>query len=279
MHDGKPYIVKFNATGNVKTELDKGSVKGFLQIFETQFPLSKQAREKGRVQSIMKVESTNKIKELMLEFVSSKSVCFQSASGPGQDAATKGPNSDLDCLHTYGFTSSMRFSGTEYMGMSALRYSVKGDREVVIVNAAEMWPILREHHAEEAAKLSAEKNVTSFMGEKLMYAQVEDAWVQALFKEESSAIMWKGIVPEGSLFFVPAGVLLLEPRASTTALAWASAWHWTTRQKCSLNNLDVLLAAHMMYAGANDRLAVRWRDVLSRAKKPAEAAGTVAPPS
>ena len=169
--------------------MSKDTVKGFLQIFETQFPLSKQAREKGRVQSVIKVESTNKIKELMLEFVSSKSRCFQSTSGP--DDSAKNPNSDLGCLHTYGFTSSMRFSGTEFMGMAAVRFGVRGDREVVAVNAADLWPIVLEHHAEEAAKLSAEKNVASFLGEKLMYGSCECAWVQALLKEKS-AIIWEG---------------------------------------------------------------------------------------
>ena len=250
--------------------MSKDTVKGFLQIFETQFPLSKQAREKGRVQSVIKVESTNKIKELMLEFVSSKSRCFQSTSGP--DDSAKNPNSDLDCLHTYGFTSSMRFSGTEFMGMAAVRFGVRGDREVVAVNAADLWPIVLEHHAEEAAKLSAEKNVASFLGEKLMYGSCECAWVQALLKEKS-AIIWKGVVPEGSLFFVPAGVILLE-RSINNRIGMGLRMALDDTSSSSLKNLDVLLAAHMVYADGNDKLALRWQDVLTRAKKPAVAAGS-----
>ena len=268
LHSGVPYIVQSKAVESLKEELAKDSVKGFLQIFETQFPLSKQAREKGRVQSVMKVESTARLKELMMELVSGKVKVFNG----------DGPNSDMDCLHSYGFTSNMRYGGTEYLGLGTVRYAVKGSREVVIVNASEMWPLLLEHHAEEASKLAADKLVANFLGEKLLHVKCDDAWVQALLKTGKS-IMWRALVPEGSMLFVPAGVILLE-RSTNNCLGMGLRMAVDDSSNQSLANLDTLLAAHMTYADAKDKLVARWQDCVNRARKssaPAPAASSGQP--
>ena len=64
LHDGKMYIFKPAKTAKaVMAHLEKNTVKGALQIFEAQFPISNQARQHGRVQTVFKLEGAEKVKE------------------------------------------------------------------------------------------------------------------------------------------------------------------------------------------------------------------------
>ncbi len=268
LHHGEPYIISAKGVaGTMNEELNKESVKGFMQIFETQFPLSKQAREKGRAQSAVKVDGIGKLREALMSFVSAKCKAFK---GDGN-----GLNSDLEHLSAYGFSSAMRYAGAEYLGMSSIRYSMKGEREVVLCNASDVWPVIRDSHSDEVGKLSGDRVVTSFLGDKLMQASLEDSWVQALMKEAKEngdkKVMFRGIVPEGSVFVVPAGVILME-RSLNQKLALGLRLALQDTSKSSMRNLEILLGVHSTYADAADKLAKRWSDVLSHGKQNPEPA-------
>ena len=257
LYSGSPFIITSKATDVLRTEVERDAIKGFLQIFETQFPLSKQAREKHRVQSVMKVDS--KLKELMLGFASSKCVPFKG----GDDGA----NADMDTVSAYGFTGNMLYGGCEYQGLSALRFSCKGEREVALCSVADLWPIVSAACGDEVRAMSMEKPVTAFLAEKLLRAQFQDNWMVALLEkpEDQKKIFWKGVVPEGSMFFIPAGMILVE-RALNQKLGLGLRLSVQDSSEMSVRNLEKLIGVHMTYAVDSCRLAKRWQNVLSHAK-------------
>ena len=252
LENGEPYLLTAKGVETVKAELGKDTIKGFMQIFETQFPLSKQARERGRVQSVMKIDGACKLKEALLSFVSDKCSGFKA----------EGPNADMEQISAYGFTAAMKYSGAELLGMSAIRYAVKGDREIVLCNAATLWPLIRDSNSEEAAQLSAEKVVTSFLGDKLMNASLEDPWATTCGNKEDGKIMWRGVVPEGSIFVVPAGVILME-RSLNNKICMGLRLSLVDKSQFSIKNLQTLLGVHSTYAESSDKLVKRWQDVVS----------------
>ena len=253
LHEGGVYLLK-NA-GAMQAEVESVSgLKGFLQIFETQFPMSKQAKEKQRAQSQVKIDGMGKIKEAMMSCCSSRCTAFPSSG--------ESPNVSLSEVFAYGFTSTMKFSGTEFLGMSSVRYSMKGEREVVVCSAAELWAILdpTQNH-----RFSNERIVTTVLGEKLWSSRLDEPWIQDLLKkgkaDGSSKIFYKGVVPENSVLFLPAGVILCE-RALNNKVSIGLRMSVKDVSQLAKKNLEMLLTVHKTYAENNCKLLARWEDAV-----------------
>ena len=258
LHSGGVYLVK-NATA-VKKELDACSnVRGFVQIFETQFPMSRQAKERQRAQSGMKIEGVAKIREAMLTYCSSTCTAFGESS----------PNRDLNELNVYGFTPTMQYSGAEYQGVANLRYSIKGEREIVVCMASDFWSILQDHNYKRG-RLSAERPVTTVLGEALWGSRIEDDWVSSLLQKgkdggSNSKIFFRAVIPEDSVLFCPAGCVLCE-RSINNKLSVGIRLAVKDPSAKAVESLKTLLNVHKTYSTIGqteeDKLTKRWTDAV-----------------
>ena len=118
-------------------------LKGFLQIFETQFPMSKQGKEKQRAQS------------QVMSCCSSKCTAFPSSG--------ESPNVSLSEVFTCGFTSTMKFSGIEFLGMSSVRLSFALQQ-----SCGRSW---------------IRPRTIAFQMKKLWSSRLDEPWIQALLKK------------------------------------------------------------------------------------------------
>ena len=255
LHAGGAFVLKNVESMNAGIDSVNG-LRGFLQIFETQFPMSKQAKEKQRAQSLIKMDGLSKIKESMLSFCSSKCSAFPSAG----DSVNVG----LTEVNAYGFTSTMRFSGSEYLALASVRYSLKGEREIVSCSPRDLWEILQQRQS-TPLRFTAERMVTTVLGETLWASRLDDAWVQELIKkgkaDPKTKIFFKCVVPENSVLFLPAGVMVCE-RALNMKVGIGLRMTVADASDISKANLQMLRSIHNTYAEENCKLRARWEDAL-----------------
>ena len=122
-----------------------------VQIFETQFPCSKQAKTTGRAQTPLKSENAKKVFETMLEYKHPTCVVMQEHSD----------------VSVFGFMDSMVYSGVEFNALGSFRMALKGQREVVLLGFADLWEALPSDR-KQSANFNDEYNVTAFAGDLLM---------------------------------------------------------------------------------------------------------------
>ncbi|CAE7886579.1 unnamed protein product, partial [Symbiodinium sp. KB8] len=254
LHQGGIYMVKDAST--IQGELGNQSYQGFLQIFETQFPMSKQAKERNRAQSAIKIQGVTKLKEAMLSYCSSKCSAFASSC-----------NADLAEVGAYGFTSAMTYAGTEYFGMSTVRYAIKGEREIVAASAEDLWAVLQENGVE--MKMSNERPVSSILGDRMWQSRLEEPWIQSLMlkgKEGASGgsqkIFYRGVIPEGSLLFVPSGFIVCE-RSLNGRIGLGLRLSVQDSTEKAQAALQKLVNVHKTYSESTCKLLSRWTDALS----------------
>ena len=254
LHEGSVFVVKNAASMKAEVE-SSAAVKGFMQIFETQFPMSRQAKERQRAQSSMKVDGSNKLKETMLSYCSSQCACF-----------TNEANLDLKDISAYGFTPAMRYSGSEFMGMSTVRYALKGEREIIVCSATRLWKALHQSSV-DAGALSTSRPVTTALAETVWQSRFEDQWIQDLMRQGqadgNAKVFYRGVVPENSMLFLPAGVILCE-RALNNKVAIGLRLSVKDSSPTATSNLQTLLNVHRTYAEEGCNVAARWRDALGQ---------------
>ena len=172
--------------------------------------------------------------------------------------SVKKPDVDDVCL--CGFTPSMLYGGPEYLACATMRFAFKGEREIIACHAPDIWDFLSKRNAVSQQQMSSELPVTHVVGEKLLRAKLDSEWMQNLLQREDK-IFWRGIIPEKSVIFIPAGMIMLERTVSgQPCTGFRLAVH--DKSELSLRNLKLLLSLRVLYA-ADDHLAQLWKQLLA----------------
>ena len=148
-HPDGPYLVQ---APNISSVIESNT-QNILSVFSAQFPMAQQAREKGRVQSLLRVTEAQvqKIKEAIM-----------SCKRPGDVELFTGSElekgADLSQVHLYGFLGNMLYCGPEYNSLATFRFTQKGERTVILLNFSSLWGMLSPEQRQ--FKLEPNYNIT-----------------------------------------------------------------------------------------------------------------------
>ena len=241
-----PYLVKALSLSSIV----EGNSQNILSVFAAQFPMAPQAREKGRVQSQLKVTDAQlqKIQEGFCGFARKNGVCMWPDEKPHQD---------LRMVHLYGFLGNMVYTGPEFNSLATWRYTHRGEREVILINFSEFWNILTP--TQQQHQLTGDYNVTHYLQDLLRNASSEDAFMKTLMamaaKEEK--ICHKVYVGPKTLLFVPSGMLVIE-RCINGGVNVGMRMSVKDQSAMAMQNLQGLLRIHEQYA-PNATMTQIWK--------------------
>ena len=171
-------------------------------------------------------------------------------------------SADVSDVCMFGFTNDMQYAGPEFLALASLRFSCRGDREVICCHAPALWQLLQKHNAVDNEQLSSDRPVTTVIGEKVLHAKMDDAWVRELLSSTDPKMFYKGVVPENGLIFTPAGMIVLE-RTLNKQCNVGIRLTINDQSLSSLENLQTLRGIHMIYADQSCKLAEHWGQVLT----------------
>ncbi|CAE7781235.1 unnamed protein product, partial [Symbiodinium sp. CCMP2456] len=200
-----PYMVRVPSLATII----EGNSQNILSVFAAQFPMAPAAREKGRVQSPLKVTGgqLQKIQEGFCSFLRKAGVNMW----PEPESEHK-EASDLRMVHLYGFLGNMVYA--EYNSLATLRYTHRGEREVILMNFSEFWSVLTPEQQQH--ELTGAYNVTHYVQDLLRHASSEDFFMKEIIRLASEQgggqkkFLHKVHVGPKCLLFVPAGMLVIE---------------------------------------------------------------------
>ena len=176
------------------------SFKPMMEIFGAQLPMSSQARAKLRSQTPLKLaeDLVKKIESWLHEMTPNCIVSWPE-------------NSPHSAISVYGMLPKMVFVGTEFQGLASLRVSIKGTREVLIVNFAELWACLTDQQ-QVIPKLDEGANVTHYVAQLVGTSDPQASLTQEIITKAPSGkrLITRAVVEPGSCLCVPAGAILLE---------------------------------------------------------------------
>ena len=172
----------------------------------------------------------------------------------------------------YGFTSNMRYGGPEYLALPSIRYAHKGDREIVCCHAPDLWSVLPQG-MKDTLDLSEDRNITVALGESLLNAKVGEAWVTELVcldeGHKNKKIFFRGVIPEGSVFYMPGGMIFIEQVINgKPCVGFRVAIK--DGSKSTKTNLEMLANLHSSYASKDSKLCQGWQACLQHGKKEQE---------
>ena len=254
-----PYIVKAPNLGTII----EGNTQNILAVFAAQFPMAPQAREKGRVQSPLKVTDSQmqKIQEAMYGFAQKDKASLWPTPSKEKDKV-----GDIGQVQIFGFLGNMVYAGPEYNSLGTLRFTQKGERQVVLMNFSEFWPLLAPEQQQHA--LDAKYNLTHYLQDLLRNASSEDVFVKELLKMSVAAskddrkfLLYKGVIPPKSILYVPAGVLVIE-RCLNGGHCVGLRMSLVDRSSIGQQNLNGILTIHQAYA-PDATLTETWKQALS----------------
>ena len=245
-HSDEPYMVQVPSLCNVI----ESNAQSILSVFAAQFPMSPQARERGRVQSPLKVTEAQlqKIKEGVASFKRGDNVKFFEGSDKSLD---------LSQVHLFGFMASMVYCGPEFNSLATLRYTHKGERTVILMKFTDFWSKLGQDEVQ--FKLDPKYNITHYLQDLLSKATAESHVVKQLMEAsvQENIMMYRGTIGPKTLLYVPAGVLVIERslnQSSTVGLRLSVQ----DLEGSALANLAELLRIHEQYA-PDSTLAKIWK--------------------
>ena len=237
-----PYMVRVPSLATII----EGNSQNILSVFAAQFPMAPAAREKGRVQSPLKVTGgqLQKIQEGFCSFLRKDGVNLWPESEQKEA-------SDLRTVHLYGFLGNMVYAGPEYNSLATLRYTHRGEREVILMNFSEFWSVLTPEQQQH--ELTSKYNVTHYVQDLLRHASSEDFFMKEIMRLASEQgggqkkLLHKVHVGPKSLLFVPAGMLVVE-RCINGGINVGMRMSLQDHSEMAMQNLKGLLQIHQHYA-------------------------------
>jgi hypothetical protein len=238
---GKPYMIKTPRLALAACE--HAGCKSMMQIFETQFPCSKQAKSSGRAQTPLKSENAKKVFEAFLEHKHASCSILEG-------------NTDVSI---FGFMDSMVYAGCEYNAVGSMRMALKGQREVVLIGFADFWDALSSD-TKKTANINEEYTVTSFAGDLLLRLGAKDALTTELLAK-AAQIIWHGVVPAKALLYIPPGFMLCE-RAMNKELLVGLRCSVKDQSEDARRHLQAILNVHSTYAAKDSVMKTLWEKAL-----------------
>ena len=251
-----PYLVQ--GADDLASIMEAGC-GNILSVFAAQFPTAQQAREKGRVQSLLKVPEAQESK--MKEAVMSMTRTDVEIWGDKEFG-------DLSNFHLYGFMGNMIYAGPEFNSLASLRYTHRGERQVILVSFSDFWGMLSADQQQH--ELSGTYNVTHYLQDLLRNASSEDHFMKQLLDMagKGNKVVFKGIVGPKSVLFVPAGTLVIE-RCLNGGINVGLRLSLKDGSALGVQSLTSMLQLHQQYAGTSSQVEM-WKKALSMSKaKPA----------
>jgi hypothetical protein len=220
--------------------------KASLGIFRIQYPSSQQAKDTSRGQTPFIGDKKHTIREKMLDLAPATDIVIKKENETSMAARI------VNVLSTFACSPGMLYKGLERQGMANCRYQISGERELVVVDCAD----LSEYAARIWFDICQEQDFVDYM--KTIFNTLNSKESLSAFSAAGGSIH-RVVLSEGSLVYVPIGAFIMERTLGSNNVIGLRTMHLPKMGSVALNSFAVLKT--QAAAVATNPLTTFWDSV------------------